>query len=274
MSTIDSMDRKKSNPKSLRMLMNYTPVKEHDKLATPSVKKIESSRVVPSSSKVSKDCSTPLKTPTTAAMNGVQKHDSATPCSENRRAKTPLHPSASGSKPSGPKWHALSSAYCKSLSACRKKLQSSGLSTPFILRTEERAAKRKQKLEEKFNAKEAQKAQLQTNFKEKAETEVRKLRQSLCFKARPLPNFYREKEISENQKNKTSQVRPQSPKLGRKPSQSTMESKISTTPIFSTKNKFSKNLLKNNGQSQTPIHPLALLPEIISHENKSPNIQH
>lgn len=68
MSTIDSMDRKKSNPKSLRMLMNSTPAKEHDKLATPSVKKIESSRVVPSSSKASKDCLTPLRTPTTVIL--------------------------------------------------------------------------------------------------------------------------------------------------------------------------------------------------------------
>lgn len=74
-----------------------------------------------------------------------------------------------------------------------------------------------QKLEEKFNEKEAQKVQLQTSLKviiiflisqisiyfllfflylndlkiqEKAETEFRRLRQTFCFKARPLPSFY------------------------------------------------------------------------------------
>lgn len=35
-------------------------------------------------------------------------------------------------------------SYTKSLTACRNKLQSPASSTPFMLRTEERAAKRKQ----------------------------------------------------------------------------------------------------------------------------------
>lgn len=29
----------------------------------------------------------------------------------------------------------------------------------------------------------------------KAETEIRKLRQSFCFKARPLPEFYKERKV-------------------------------------------------------------------------------
>lgn len=89
-----------------------------------------------------------------------------------------------------------------------------------------------QKLEERFNADEAQKVQLHTklkvgsqgkltprlvrswgqsklfkfdrlNVQEKAETEIRRIRQSFCFKARPLPDFYKErKEL----KNETDQV--------------------------------------------------------------------
>jgi len=46
------------------------------------------------------------------------------------------------------------------------------ISSPFSLRTEERAARRKKKLEEKFNANEAQKVQLHTKLKEKTETEI------------------------------------------------------------------------------------------------------
>lgn len=102
-----------------------------------------------------------------------------------------------------------------------------------------------QKLEDKFNANEAQKVQLQTKLKvrtpcsfmdmvgklwkclhcivsknlnfvhitwlyqchwfywpfvqEKAETEIRKLRQTLCFKARPLPNFYKERKEQQSE---------------------------------------------------------------------------
>ena len=35
-------------------------------------------------------------------------------------------------------------------------------------------------------------------FQEKAETEFRRLRQSFCFKARPLPTFYKEIETPKN----------------------------------------------------------------------------
>ncbi|KAK2969780.1 hypothetical protein RJ640_028060 [Escallonia rubra] len=183
-STIGSKERKRSTPKSLSFLMNYTPARENDKLSIPASRKGESSKIAPSFFQASKDCATPLRTPTMASVIGVHKHPSATPCSENRSSS-------------------------KSLSACRKKLQSPNLSTPFILRTEERAARRKQarsysKLEEKFNDKEVQKVQLQTKFKEKAETELRKLRQSLCFKARPLPDFYRERERPKSPKEKVS----------------------------------------------------------------------
>lgn len=64
-STIYSTDTKKSTPKSLRKLMNFTPAREPGKLSTPAIKKIESSRVAPSSYKASKDCTTPLRTPIT-----------------------------------------------------------------------------------------------------------------------------------------------------------------------------------------------------------------
>ncbi|KAA8548182.1 hypothetical protein F0562_004557 [Nyssa sinensis] len=268
-STIEPTDKRKSTPKSLYQLINFTPARETDKFSTPDIQKIESSKVAPSSSKAFKDCTTPLRTPTMAP-----KHPPATPSSENRRARTPLDLPATGSKTTRPTWHILSAICSKTLSACRNKLQSPTLSTPFKLRTEERAARRKQKLEEKFNAKEAQKVQLQTKLKEKAETEHKKMRQSLCFKARPLPDFYRERETPKNQTKKTPLTHPQSPRLGRKPNSSTMQGTTSLPPLTPlTKNSGPKHVLKKNSQTP-PACSLTSQPEMIIHENTSPNIQH
>ncbi|GJT05004.1 WVD2-like protein 7 [Tanacetum coccineum] len=60
------------------------------------------------------------------------------------------------------------------------------------------------KFEEKFKEKDAQKVQLQTTLKEKPETtELRRLRQSFCFKARPLPTVTLERTPQANQKSLT-----------------------------------------------------------------------
>ncbi|KAI3463073.1 hypothetical protein Pfo_019736 [Paulownia fortunei] len=275
-STVDSMDKKRCSPKSLRELINLIPIKEPDKEPVPATKKAASSGLAPSSSRTPKDCRTPLRTPIVAATKGVSKYPAATPRSENRRMKTPIDPSAPGSKTTGPKWHILSAACSKSLTACRNKLQSPTLSTPFILRTEERAAKRKQKLEEKFNANEVQKVQLQKTLKEKAGSEFRKLSCGFCFKARPLPDFYKERETSINQMKKTPAARPQSAVLGRSISnkkQGTISMPPPPPPPKSfNKNGASKNLLKKNVAN--PSKFLTTLPERLTHENKSPNIQH
>ncbi|XP_031109366.1 protein WVD2-like 7 [Ipomoea triloba] len=238
----------KPTSKSLSSLLNLTPAKDPD-TAPPLAK--ETSQVAPISTKAAKNCPTPLMTPM-ATSNGLSKLYSATPASENGRTKTPVNPIPSGSKTSGPKWHLLTSVCSKSLTACRNKLQSPNLSTtPFRLRTEERAARRKQKLEEKFNAKEeVQKVQLQTKLKEKAGTELRKLGRSLCFKARPLPDFYKERETTKNQSAKENPViHPQPLKLGKKSSSS---SRMPGTVSSLTKSSgASKNAAKTNDKRPT-----------------------
>ncbi|CDP16645.1 unnamed protein product [Coffea canephora] len=148
-----------------------------------------------------------------------------------------------------------------------------------------------QKLEEKFNSKELQKVQLQTKLKEKAESELRKLRQSFCFKARPLPEFYKERETQNSQTRKalylqatSSDSEPQnpnpvtqsqSPKLGRKLSSRTMQGTmpVSLPPPATSLNKnggISKHVSGKN--CRTATRSPASRPEIINHENASPNI--
>ncbi|XP_021651360.2 protein WVD2-like 7 isoform X3 [Hevea brasiliensis] len=71
----------------------------------------------------------------------------------------------------------------------------------FGLKSDERAEKRKEfskKLEEKSKAKEAESTCLQTKSKQEKEVETRKLRQSLNFKATPMPGFYRGQKLSKS----------------------------------------------------------------------------
>ncbi|XVF02352.1 hypothetical protein REPUB_Repub04eG0168100 [Reevesia pubescens] len=63
----------------------------------------------------------------------------------------------------------------------------------FGLKSDERADGRKElsnKLEEKSNSREAERKYLQTKSKDNRDAEMKKLRQSLNFKATPLPGFY------------------------------------------------------------------------------------
>ncbi|KAL8251350.1 hypothetical protein R6Q59_035043 [Mikania micrantha] len=252
-----SIDKKISAPRSLYTLMKSGSVKESCKLNSKAVQNTESTKLAPSAHSTPKRSASPMIAPS-KVTNGVNKQPLATPPAK-RRMETTVHPSAVGSKTPGQKWH-IFSAVSKSLSAYRNKLQSPTVSSPFTLRTEERAARRKQKLEEKFNEKEAQKVMLQTTLKEKAETEFRRLRQSFCFKARPLPSFYTETPKGRLKKSPQANLTPE-----RKPP-------ITISQPSSTK-KSSRRLWKTNNNQTLNTHPLASLARRINHENISPNIQ-
>nr|GEX63953.1 hypothetical protein [Tanacetum cinerariifolium] len=161
---MDSIDKRRAAPISLYTLMNSSC-----KSNSTTARKIESTKGTPSAHSTPQRCATTAKTPskvTNKVTSEVNKQPMATPSkSANEVYKTSGTPSVKRS--------------LKSLSAYKNKLQLPTISSPFTLRTEERAARRKQKLEEKFNEKEAQKVQLQTTLKEKAETKFIRLRQLL-----------------------------------------------------------------------------------------------
>ncbi|XP_012445315.1 protein WVD2-like 7 isoform X1 [Gossypium raimondii] len=274
-SAMDISERKRSTPKSSHKSINFTHAKEFSKFTSTIIRKIDGSRI-DSNSKASKDCPTPLRTPNQVSISGKLKQSSATPWSENQSARTPVNSSASVSKTARGKWNFLHTDCSKILTACRNKSQSPGIFASFNLRTEERAARRKQRLEEKFNVIQEQKVQQQTTLKDKAGTEFKKLRQSFCFKARPLPDFYKER-TPKDQIQKVPLTKPESPGIGRKSTPckaSIVESKSSVPPHRKSSIKNSCFMHVSEKKNRTSARSLASRIAMSAHENTSPNIQH
>lgn len=67
----ESSDKKRSTPLSHHLSINIASAREPTKLSNPVVRKIETSRGGTSFSKASKDCSTPLRTPTRVNLNSL-----------------------------------------------------------------------------------------------------------------------------------------------------------------------------------------------------------
>ncbi|CAN6981102.1 unnamed protein product [Brassica oleracea var. botrytis] len=147
---------------------NFTPAKEFNRLVSI-IRKIDRSSRASSSSKLqTKECKTPLRTPSGSNNNKVSaKEDSlfTTPLSSNRREVT----------------HQVLKVNAELLILLPR-----------------------QKLEEKFKAMEAQKEKKEEEQERSVEKEESKLRQRLCFKAKPLPNFYKHRPKSTDQTKKVS----------------------------------------------------------------------
>ncbi|XP_020232496.1 protein WVD2-like 7 [Cajanus cajan] len=86
-SALSSSDKEKSTAKSPHMSLNFTIIREINKLTVSLARKFESTRVGASSSKASKDSSNILGTKTKASKNDLQKHSSSTPLSEAKRSE-------------------------------------------------------------------------------------------------------------------------------------------------------------------------------------------
>ncbi|KAK9108363.1 hypothetical protein Syun_024374 [Stephania yunnanensis] len=268
----DLEEKKRTTPRSVHMSINFAPSRSVDghKISTP-FRKNRDPMVASNLSKTAKDSAAPLRTPSRASVNVVPKPPPATPQSENKRAQPPLEQIPSAHIKMDTKWQSFSVDRSKSNSWTKS--WSPTVSSCFRFRSEERAAKRKeysQKLEERFNAQE----DVRLKAKEKAESELKKLRQSLSFKAKPLPDFYRETESSKTQIKKIPLTRPRSPKLGRKPNSSTVHDKSvlpPRTPFKSDGSKDSKPPMEKT--ARITARSLSSFPRRNARENASPNIQ-
>nr|GEW08119.1 hypothetical protein [Tanacetum cinerariifolium] len=92
----------------------------------------------------------------------------------------------------GPTWKSVSSMSLKGVGVDERRPKA--IPTSIVLRSNERAERRKEffkNLEEKSNAREAERTQLSERSKEIKDAEMKKLRQNLMFKAKPMPSFYR-----------------------------------------------------------------------------------
>ncbi|XP_028100572.1 uncharacterized protein LOC114299917 isoform X5 [Camellia sinensis] len=113
----------------------------------------------------SRDSSNPPRIPTRASANGLSVHSSTAPQEERRRSK-PVDDCSVSRRIADGKSHGID--HLKTSGVSGPKARRPTVPSPFSLRCEDRAAKRKeffQKLEEKRNAKEANKVYLQAKNK-------------------------------------------------------------------------------------------------------------
>ncbi|KAF4385819.1 hypothetical protein F8388_010375 [Cannabis sativa] len=267
---IEQADKKRSStPKSLHKAINFTPIRELNRITSSVIRKIENSRMGASSSKANKDLSTPLRTPNMVSKNGVRQQTLNTPCSSNRRATTttPLNPPTAGTKSSGPKWRLLPTDCSKFFSGSRNKTRSPFSSTPFSLRTEERAAKRQEAwlFSLPFFSLSLKKNSMR----------MRQKPSSYKQKSRPLPDFYKQRKPQQNEMKTVPVTRPQSPNLRSKPTPTKVEKRTSQTPNRPpVKSNGSKQIQGKNARSPTcSLISRPTRTTTITHENRSPNIQ-
>ncbi|KAG9446348.1 hypothetical protein H6P81_012476 [Aristolochia fimbriata] len=262
--TTDPIERRSSASKSLHMSIcishghvHEIPHSVSNKRASPILENKGGSKTANSKTILDTLCFGRRKAATTMSLNGAPRLMSMTP-PDNKRIKIPSGHTTPKNSISDKKWQSFSVDHSKSSSTSRRNAFSPTVTVGFNFKSEERAAKRKEKLEEKFNAKEAQEG------KDEGE---RNPSQSFGFKAKPMPDFYHEKRLPRNQMKKVPVTRPKSPKLGRKQNLTVGYDASSSQPpprppvrIGASKNR-----------KETEYFPSSLNKK--THENTSPNIQ-
>ncbi|XP_021863066.1 protein WVD2-like 7 [Spinacia oleracea] len=192
-SSVGDPDKKKT---PLRMSIN----RELNRIMSPVIKKLGSS------SKASKDCANaPSKTPAKASANSAPQLPPMTPDLSKRVI--------SDSPRTG-----------------RNKISSPIIPNSFCLRSADRTARRKQKLEDKFNAMATEKAPQPLKFKEKAEAELNKFRQSFCFKSMSSPDYYADNGTFSSPKQKNESTHRKSPSGGKHANRTTTQNKSALPP--------------------------------------------
>ncbi|KAJ6769227.1 TPX2 (TARGETING PROTEIN FOR XKLP2) PROTEIN FAMILY [Salix koriyanagi] len=224
-----------------------------------------------SSLRVSQYRSATPEIPTKGSVYGVSKF-----LPSDRRTKSELNKSVSGKITAGGISQTLSSDCSKSSSAKGSRSRPPLISSPFSFRSDERAAKRKEffeKLGEKNNAKEdTEKKHLQARPKEKAEYDLKKLRQSAVFRGKPREDLHGGLRSPENSTKKIPLARPRSPKLGRTSTSNVAREASLQLHRPSVNAERSKPVIQRSNHSSTRS-VVTLLLKTNAHENASPNIQ-
>ncbi|KAG5222375.1 protein WVD [Salix suchowensis] len=256
------MDKKGVTQKSIHMSINFASrLQDNNK----------------SSLRVSQYRSATPEIPTKGSVYGVSKFlPSVFQRSQDRRTKSELNKSVSGKITAGGISQTLSSDCSKSSSAKGSRSRPPLISSPFSFRSDERAAKRKEffeKLGEKNNAKEdTEKKHLQARPKEKAEYDLKKLRQSAVFRGKPREDLHGGLRSPENSTKKIPLARPRSPKLGRTSTSNVAREASLQLHRPSVNAERSKPVIQRSNHSSTRS-VVTLLLKTNAHENASPNIQ-
>ncbi|KAB2634928.1 hypothetical protein D8674_042226 [Pyrus ussuriensis x Pyrus communis] len=264
----DLVDKRSLTAKSLHMSKHFTShggESEISKRTSPIVEKTRDSRSSTTTLNISMNNPASRRTAIRASVSGVLMQSSVDPWSKDRRAKTLLNKSVAGPIADG-KW--ISSSKDESSTANGSKPRPPIVSCPFRLKSEERAEKRREfykRLEEKKNAKEAERdlVQLKSNKKKKAVGDVNKLHHSTALKAKLNQDLSSASQFPSDHLNKS-----RSPKLGRHSTVSKVLDSSSRPLVNSHGSKYVTQ--KSNVSTNRTVPPHS---KKNAHENYPPNIQ-